>query len=57
VGDRALCFRVAHVVRASNSVGMMELELGSQESCVPLKFDRSQTGQLEGPPFGVPFSH
>jgi len=30
---------------------------GSQESCVPLKFDRSQTGQMEGPPFGVPFSN
>ena len=29
---------------------------GPQEPCVPLKFDCSQIGQMEGPALGVPFS-
>jgi len=34
-----------------------DVDNGSQEPCIKIKFDSSQTGQMEGPSFGVPFSN
>ena len=37
-------------------LGKLFSENGSQEPCIPFKFDCSQAGRMDGPPFGVPFS-